>query len=40
MILILSVVLEKMGTRRKKEGDNKTPIGTFTIGNYFLEKIE
>ena len=27
-------------TRRKKEGDYKTPLGTFKIENYFLEKIE
>ena len=25
-------------TRRKKEGDNKTPLGTFTIGDLFFRK--
>ena len=25
-------------TRRKKEGDNKTPLGTFAIGDLFFRK--
>jgi L,D-peptidoglycan transpeptidase YkuD (ErfK/YbiS/YcfS/YnhG family) len=31
---------KKWLTKRKKEGDKKTPKGTFKIEIYFLEKIE
>ena len=39
MILNFNVLLEKMGfTRNKKEGDKKTPIGIFNIGNLYYRK--
>ena len=38
MILNLSVVLEKMVTKNKKEGDKKTPKGTFEIENLIFRK--
>ena len=39
MNLNLSVVLEKMdSTKNKKEGDKKTPKGTFKIENLYFRK--
>ena len=39
MISILNVQLAKNGlTRNKKEGDLKTPIGLFSLGNLFYRK--
>ena len=38
MNLNLSVVLEKRINKNKKEGDKKTPKGTFEIENLYFRK--